>query len=243
MDLVGPRYIKGDGRLYCLNIIDTQTHWAHIHPMRDKTAESILPGIITLWKSFGIPDCLQMDNELVFRGSNRYPRSLGLILRFILSLGVTPLFIPFSAPWRNGLIERFNFTFKNKFFRAQRFESYEALKKEAIVFVNFHNQHHTYSTQAGKTPLQALKHLGGTPRLDQSYKCTQRPLLESGSILFIRYIRSDLNLTILGSTFKVKKQLMYSYVVAEVIIENHVLIIYQDHQIHHKFTFIMNVDW
>lgn len=211
--------------------------------MRDKSAESILPGIIELWKTFGIPDCLQMDNELVFRGSNRYPRSLGLILRFALSHNVTPLFIPQAEPWRNGMIEHFNRTFDKKFYRRQEFPDFEALKHEASVFVDFHNRHHRYSTQGGKTPLQAIKQLGQYPRLSKDYKCAERPLLEGGSLLFVRFIRSDLLISILGSTFKLKKQLMYSYVVAEVVIENHVLLIRQDGQIHHKFAFTMNVDW
>ncbi len=59
-------------------------------------------------KNFQLPDFLQMDNELSFRGSNKYPGSLGLLLKVALSCGVTPVFIPAAEPWRNGVIEKFN---------------------------------------------------------------------------------------------------------------------------------------
>jgi len=98
MDLVGPRYLKGGFRYYSLNIIDNETHYAMVCPVLGKSTDHLIYGIITFWQDFGFPDCLQMDNEMVFRGSNRHPRSLSLILRFILSQGVVPLFIPPAEP-------------------------------------------------------------------------------------------------------------------------------------------------
>jgi hypothetical protein len=62
-------------------------------------------------------------------------------------------------------------------------------------------------------------------------------------MIFVRFIRSDLKVTILGAVFTVKNQLAYSYIVAEIIIENHVLLIKQDRHIHHIFPFLMPVDW
>jgi putative transposase len=66
-----------------------------------------------------------MDNEMSFRGSNRYPRSLGIVLRLALSQGVTPIFIPPSEPWRNGVIEKFNSTMDKYFFSKQKVSSFE----------------------------------------------------------------------------------------------------------------------
>ena len=131
MDLVGPRYLKGSTRLYCFNLIDTSTHAVHIEPIRSKEAVEIVRGIIEAWRQLGLPDCLQMDNEMTFRGSNRHPRSLGLVLRFVLSMGVVVRFIPCAEPWRNGMIEKFNDTFDKRFFRVQKFADFDALKEEA----------------------------------------------------------------------------------------------------------------
>jgi len=66
--------------------------------------------------------------------------------------------------------------------------------------------------------------------------------LVDGSVIFIRFIRSDRKLTILGTGFTVKQELVYTYVVAEIVIDQHVLLIKQDGIIHHVFPFAMPVD-
>ncbi len=38
MDLMGPRYLKGGFRFYFYNIIDTETHFAGVYPIRDKNS-------------------------------------------------------------------------------------------------------------------------------------------------------------------------------------------------------------
>ena len=42
MDLVGPRYIKGDGKFYSVNLIDTTTHSCFVKAGRTKSSESIV---------------------------------------------------------------------------------------------------------------------------------------------------------------------------------------------------------
>jgi len=124
MDLVGPRYIKGDGRFYSMNVMDLYSHRVFIESSRTKEDDNIAHGLLRCWKSMGLPDFLQIDNELSFRGSNRYPRSLGIVLRLCLNFGIQPVFIPVGEPWRDGVIERFNETYDKKFFRRQWFSSY-----------------------------------------------------------------------------------------------------------------------
>jgi len=118
MDLVGPRYIKGDGKFYSINLIDTTTHSCYIKAVRTKSSVDIVHAIASFWKTHGMPDALQMDNELAFRGSNRYPRSFGSVVRFALSQGVAIVFIPVAEPWRNGIIEKFNDTYQLRFLKA-----------------------------------------------------------------------------------------------------------------------------
>lgn len=98
MDLIGPKYLKGGFRFYFFNIIDIENHCSGVYPIPDKSAESIVPCLIDFWKRYQMPDFLQMDNELSFRGSNRYPRELGLLMRVAISNGVCPIFIPPSEP-------------------------------------------------------------------------------------------------------------------------------------------------
>lgn len=240
MDLVGPKYLTGGSRFYFQNIIDTENRHVGVYPIRDKSSLTIVQRLAHFWTVYGMPDYLQMDNELSFRGSNRHPRSFGIVVRLALSQGITPIFIPPSEPWRNGVIEKFNSNLAKYFFSVQMFTSYEDLEEKTPVFTDFHNQNHRYSTQGGKTPNQIKSHC-------QEYKLgpinldDQIPLIE-GSVVFIRFIRSDKSLTILRTRFTVKKELIYTYVVAELVVDQHVLLVKQDGIIHHVFPFVMPVD-
>lgn len=142
MDLVGPKYLKGGFRFYFLNIIDTENHCAGVYPVADKSAKNVCASVIDFWRNYQMPDFLQMDNALSFRGSNRHPRGLGLLMRVALSNSVTPVFIPPAEPWRNGIIEKFNDNVIKYFYNTQRFKSFEHLKERAVGFSVFHNKHH-----------------------------------------------------------------------------------------------------
>lgn len=251
MDLVGPRYIKGDGRFYSVNLIDTTTRSCFVKAVRTKSSDEIVHAIASFWKTHGMPDALQMDNELAFRGSNRYPRSFGSVIRFALSQGVAPIFIPPGEPWRNGIIEKFNSTYQQKFIRAYTFESFEKLCLQEQSFIDFHNKNHRYSSQKHKTPnemktqmLPALYYTGleHLPTLKEKMKVKIK--LTRGCIYFIRYIRSDLKLYLPNESFIVNDDLKYSYVVAEINIENHCLNIRQNEELKQIFPFkISAIDW
>jgi hypothetical protein len=156
MDLVGTRYIKGHGRFYSPDIMDLYSHLVYIESQRTKKDDQVARSLLRCWKVVGLPDFPQLDNELGFRGSNRYPRSPGLILRLWLHYGVHPVFIPVGEPWRNGEIERFNDTYDKKFFCRQWFSSYAMLKRQSKNFQRFHNRHHRYSCLKGKTPFEVI---------------------------------------------------------------------------------------
>jgi hypothetical protein len=103
--LLGPRHIKNDSRFYSLHITDLYSHRVFIHPQRRKDDEAVAMGLLRCWKTMGLPGFLQVYNELAFRGSNRYPRSFGIVLRLCLSLRAEVVFIPIGEPWRNGTVE------------------------------------------------------------------------------------------------------------------------------------------
>ena len=175
----------------------------------------------------GLPDFLQIDNELSFRGSNRYPRSLGIVLRLCLNFGIQPVFIPVGEPWRDGVIERFNETYDKKFFRRQWFSSYGMLKRQSKNFQQFHNKNHRYSCLSGKTPLEVIAADKFSPlTLGPNTRMPRLNLLPDGTISLIRFIRSDRVLNIFGEKFEVSKDLVYSYVRAMIVTEIHTLQIY-----------------
>lgn len=242
MDLMGPKYLKGGFRYYILNIIEIESHYAGVYPIADKTSESIVSAVCQFWLDFSLPDYFQMDNELSFRGSNRYPRSFGTLIRLALSENITPVFIPPAEPWRNGVIEKFNDNVQKYFLNTQTFSSLAELKERAFEFIAFHNQNHRYSTLGGKTPNQLISE-AHCFKLKEKPDLSQKIFLEEGDIIFIRFIRSDCKIRILDAQFELKKELMYSYVIARIVIKSHILQIERDHMVYHIFPFLMPVDW
>ena len=186
----------------------------------------------------GLPDFLQLDNELSFRGSNRYPRSPGLIIRLCLHFGVQPVFIPVAEPWRNGIIEKFNDTYNKKFFRQQWFPKYATLKRQSKNFQRFHNKHHRYSCLKGKTPLEIIRADNFKPfTIAPGTKLPQFDYVPDGEIVLIRFIRSDCKLDIFGEKFQVAKDLAYSYVKAVIVTSIHTLQVYRDSELVDTFDY------
>ena len=191
------------------------THQAYIESQRSQDDRQVAHSLMRCWKAMGMPDFLQLDNALAFRGSNRYPRSFGLVIRLCLHYGVTPVFIPIKEPWRNGVIESFNDSYDKNFFRRQWFRSYVALKRQSKYFQRFHNGHHRYSCLKGKTPLESIADLNDVPvMLPAAAKLPRIEDLPDGHIVLIRFIRSDCLLDIFTEKFIVPRELVYCYVKA-----------------------------
>ncbi|MDP4240513.1 MAG: helix-turn-helix domain-containing protein [Bacteroidota bacterium] len=241
MDLIGPKYLKGGFRFYFFNIIDTANHNAGVYPILNKSAESIAPCLIDFWRNYQMPDFLQMDNELSFRGSNRYPRGLGLLMRVALSNGVSPVFIPPAEPWRNGIIEKFNNNVLKYFYDTQTFKSIDELNQRSKEFSVFHNENHRYSSQGNRTPNQLVRLMADKNTLDKDIDLSNKIFIESGRIFFIRFIRSDLKLRILDGIFDMNPALKYSYVIAEIILDKYLLAVTQNNFTYQVYPFPMSL--
>jgi transposase len=226
IDIVGPRYLKEDGRFYSVNIIDAFDRRNSTNPERRQNRIAVTKGLVSSWQTLGIPLYEQMDNKLPMRGSNQYPHSFGLVIRLCLSLGIQPLFIPLAEPWRNGIIEHFQNVFDKMFFRTQYFKDFDHLYKQAKEFELFHNQNHRYSTLEGMTPNQ--KYSGNIKLLPASFRLPNKLAICPGYVHLIRFIRSDRILDIFGEKFVMPGDLEYEYVWATIDTVKEKLFIYHD---------------
>ena len=225
-DVVGPRYLKTDGRFYSANIIDAYDRRCCINPVRRQTKSDILASLIRCFKLLGIPGYLQMDNKLPMRGSNRYPHSFGLVIRLCLYLGIQPIFIPIAEPWRNGIIERFQDVFDKMFFRSQYFKGFYHVVSQAKGFELFHDNNHRYSTLEGRTP--AEKMTGDIKYLPKDFKIPSRLGISPGYVHLVRFIRSNRILDVFGEKFAMPVELEYEYVWVTIDTEKETLSIFHD---------------
>lgn len=239
MDLLGPRYLRGDGHFYSLNVIDLQSYLAALNPIRSKADWRVAESLLRSWKTIGRPHLLQMDNELSFRGSNRYPHSLGLVLRLCLALGVQPLFIPLGEPWRNGAIEKMQDIFDKVFFRIQAFQDYAHVQREARVFEHFRNHNHRCSAIGGQVPAEFVRRQRlALDCLPPSLSLSEVDLsLADGFVHLIRFIRSDRLLDVFGEKFPLPRSVQYEYVMASICTRTRALHVRLNQQLIRSFDY------
>jgi len=217
-DFVGPRHLKGPVRFYSLNVVDITTGRCAVQPLRSRAGQSIIDGFLAIWKRMGIPDNVQVDNEMSFFGSPLHPRGMGPLIRLCLHHKVELWFIPPAEPWRNGVIEKFNDHYQQKFLNKIVMTTDKELIQASLEFEHKHNRCYRYSKLRGQTPLQALANSNRKLKFPDQQRSVLHPMKKpkAGRYHLIRFIRSDCRLNIFGELFPVPSELQYEYVVATI---------------------------
>ncbi len=231
VDLVGPCYLTGPIRFYSLNAIDVMLNRCAIEPMPSKAAQSVLDAVYAVWKRMGIPQNLQVDNELAFYGSPIHPRGMGPLIRLCLRYGVNLWFIPPSEPWRNGVIESFNGHYRQKFLAKIAITSRAELRQASLAYEHRHNSTYRYSKLKGQTPNDALSRIGGKLVFPNQEQAPRHPLEkpEEGFYHLVRFIRSNCQFNIFGEIFPAPPETQYEYVVATIDVKEQKLMLFLDH--------------
>ena len=135
MDFVGPRYIKGYGRISSLNLIDVVSSKAHIQQYAGQTMDNVIEFLLGVWTKNAIPNYLQMDNSASFIGDLIHTRHFSRVVRLCLHVGVEPVFIAPNKPWMNGKIEDLNGDFKVNFWEREQWTGMGHIRSESIIFL------------------------------------------------------------------------------------------------------------
>jgi putative transposase len=207
VDLIGPRHLDGGARFHALTQIDVCSHHAGIEILCDRVDQRVLAALGRLWDRHGVARRIQFDNGGPFTA----PTGVGEVVRVCLHQGATPVFVPPREPWRNGTIEHCNDTFDRRFFRHERFAGLDQLADRALGFERFHNAQHRYRASGRRTPDQITR-----PHRPAPLTADQIPAgwPDRGRIEFIRFIRSDHKLRLLGRTIPMPDGTAYQYVTA-----------------------------
>lgn len=239
LDLKGPLYLRGSShKYYLVSLRDRYSRRCAIDALTSRGAQGIVDFLVASWQWLGLPNYLQLDNALEFRGSNRYPRSFGRVVRVALDLDIEPVFNPPYEPWRNGCVERHN-RFLNERLLAIECADLAALRQEARACQQACNQTHRLSVLAGRTPDEVadtatLRLLPATYQRHQEARLPQA----RGWVSFVRLVRKSGRIT-LGAKdrFMVDPDLAYTYVVAQVDIANQTVTISQQDNVLKTYDF------
>jgi len=244
MDFLGPRYLKGGFRFYSLNIMDVGTHRVALNISKNQCDYTVVNLLLSSWQRLGIPRYLQMDNQLPFTGSNRYPRAFGSVIRLCLYLDVEPVFIPIREPWRNGHIERFHRTYKKMFLNKYYFNDPDELLHSSNDFEVRHNEKYRYSYLRGKSPMQALLNSGcNIKKLPEDFHIPdlkERP--GQGYVHLIRFVRSNRVISIFGEKFTVPEEAVYQYVKATIDVKEQKLLLFLNDKVIYEREYRYNKD-
>jgi putative transposase len=229
LDLKGPLYLQGSNQKhYLVALRDSYSRRCAIDALDSRQAQGIVDFLVTTWQWLGLPRYLQLDNALEFRGSNRYPRSFGQVVRVALDLQIEPVFIPTGEPWRNGLIEWLN-GFLDERLLAVECADQAALRREAHTCQQVCNEQHRLSVLDGLTPNEVAAQASSTllPDTYQRHQQTSLPQ-DHGFVSFVRLVRKSGRITLgAGDRFMVDPDLAYSYVLARVDLAQQQVVISQ----------------
>jgi putative transposase len=222
IDLVGPRHLQGGIPFYALNAVDVGRRRCGIEVLTSKEEREVATGLLRLWSRLGVPTVAQFDNGGTIAGHHRH---LALPVRACLSLGVRARFIPFGEPWRNGVVEHFNDIFDKRFFRTERFRDLAHLARRAREFEAFHNAHHRYSALKGATPEEWERRIGFIPALLDPTVAIATELPRRGVVEFVRLVRSDRVVRILGARVTMPAEFVHRYLTATLYLRTRRLVI------------------
>jgi putative transposase len=212
-DFVGPCFLKGGFRFYSFHSVDLATGRCAVEPVT-AGKEGSMTALWAIWHRLGLPRYQQVDNEMTFYGSPTHPRGMGKLIRICLHYGVEPIFIPVKEPWRNGVVEKFNDHWRQKFLGREELKSAAALRKGSLQFEALHNARYRYSKLGGKTPSESLAASEAPLRFPPCQPSPVQPLPKplKGKYHVIRFIRSDRRLNLFGESFSLPTVAIHEYV-------------------------------
>jgi hypothetical protein len=213
------RYLEDGPKVYAFHTLNLRTRACAQTIATDKSSETTIRHCLTTWKTLGIPDFLQLDNDAAFCGGYKVPRVFGQFVRLSLYFGIELIFLPIAEPERNGEIEEFNGLWGGPaFWKRHRFTSVGHVERTSPTFVRWYLTDYVPPGLNGLTPQQAQRReprrrLTATPIASRP-----NPLpITAGRVHFIRKVKLDGTISIFNETWKVSKRLAGKYVWATLI--------------------------
>jgi putative transposase len=152
VDVVGPRYLKGDKtRYYFLVCKDVFDQAVYLELVKSRRMDGVLSFLTHAWQHLGLPEMVQFDNGREFCGFGRSARYLSRVIRLCLRLEVEPLFIPPGKPQRNGSVENFNGWFQPVLLKRPYRRACD-LRRQLRLLVSTVNEQHVHPQLGYKTP-------------------------------------------------------------------------------------------
>lgn len=231
-DFIGKKFITG--RTEPISIFSTSYYqWLQLYQIWRTEAESAMCAIDKLslfWQTHPLPDVMRMDNGMTFRGTGAGIARVGTFLKFLLNLGVTPLFSSPYQSYTNPHIEGHNRTFTEKLWSAHLFTALPEIDRECARFNDESREYYEYAfaERLSQTSLRfvAPKRRIVTDRLQST---------QGKKVCFIRFVEGWLErnresgIILLNKFISLPEAYLNQYVFVTVYLETSVLSIVSEH--------------
>ncbi len=211
------RYLTGGPKVYAFHTLNLHTRalWQTI--ALDKSTPTVIAHLLATWKTLGIPDFLQLDNDAAFCGGYKARRVFGQVVRLCLYVGIELVFLPVAEPERNGEVEQLNHLWSYAFWERRHFHSFAQVHRTSPEFVRWYMTDYAPPALAEQTP-RAAQRTEPRRRLT-AWQAAHLPTplpITAGRVHFIRKVQPDGTILLLNETWRVGKRLAGKYVWATI---------------------------
>ena len=221
------RYLEGGEKAYVFHTIDAESCALSQTITDNKRTQSLIAHTLTAFQEIGLPDFLQIDNDSAFNGGNKTPRRIGQFVRFCLYFGIELIFIPPAEPKRNHLVDNINYLWARSFFERDHFASLKLLVERSPRFTQWYSEEYFPPRLEGLTVAEAKRKFKRRRLTRKEVKKVPESLpITAGRLHFIRRVRAEGEISLLGESFKVSKRFANKYIWATITTDKKRLDIY-----------------
>ena len=145
------RWITGGAVVQTFNTVDVYSNDVASTTHANKSAADARQHLLNTWKTLGLPDVAQFDNESAFNGG-RYARQISQVVRLCLYCGIAVLFTPLDEASYNWPVEIFNELWARQFWNRHLFSRRCDVPRVQRTFLDWYRTHYVAPRQSD-TPI------------------------------------------------------------------------------------------
>jgi hypothetical protein len=210
IDIVEGLVIKDGPQVEVLNCVSLHGGLVASWPVQAPvTTDLTLAALQEHWRSVGLPDYAQFDNDPTFQGTHRWPDALGRIIRLCLGLAVVPVFVPPAEMGFQAMIESYNGWWQSRVWSRFVHPDLEALQQRSARHVQALRRHRAARIEAAppRRPFPAV----------WQFQPRKRP---SGRLVYLRRSNGQSEVTLFGHSWSLGEVWPHRLVRAEVDLIN-----------------------
>jgi len=196
------RVPKGDARFYGYHLMDQGRRWPYLEAHPNKNSQLVSQFLVNVWQKIGLPQGIQMDNDIVWRGSSSGARTFSHIVRLCLAVGIEVIFTPTYKPEANPIIESFNGVWAINFWQRTNFTDLAHVQQELPNFQTYYRYRHPLDDFEDRKPVEVAPDFQPTllaETFDQHH--LERIPLTAGRIHFLCLVDAKATFRILNESW------------------------------------------